>query len=55
MHDEYITDLGFLPLHEAIVAAIEQGDEASAERAATELIESSSSDSTEALHSDQSA
>lgn len=54
MHDDYITDLGFLPLHEAIVAAIERGDEASAERAASELIESSSIDSSEALRSDQS-
>lgn len=55
MHDEHITDLGFLPLHEAIVVAIERGDEAAAEHAANRLIESSSIDSTEALRSDQSA
>jgi|AACY02.3.fsa_nt_gi Transcriptional regulators len=55
MHDEHITDLGFLPLHEAIVVAIERGNETAAEHAANRLIESSSIDSTEALRSDQSA
>ena len=49
MRDEAVTDLRFLPLHEAIVMAIEKGEEEAAEQAAHQLIDSSLVDSTEAL------
>lgn len=49
MPEDHITDLAFLPLHEAIVAAIETKEPERAAEAALRLIESSGADSSEAL------
>lgn len=51
MHDRKSEDLTFLPLHEAIVAAIEAKNPSAAESAAIQLITESGSDSAQALNS----
>lgn len=49
MHEKKTDDLNFLPLHEAIIRAIEMKDPAAAHRAAIRLITESGTDSAQAL------
>lgn len=49
MHEKKREDLNFLPLHEAVIAAIEMRDPAAAHSAAVRLITESGTDSAQAL------